>query len=190
LTRVFKTLIVSAALCLLVAPIAHASYRDVIKDCAEDGVLDKKYSDAELTKAKKKLPADVNEYSDCREVIGAAIGGAGKHGGGGGGTTPGAPPANAAQAKDQQALKGLVGGAKKPSVKVGDHLLAPGKNGLFRPASARNDLPLPLLLALIAIGIVALLGAAYALRRRIPALAKIPLPRIALPRVSVTRQRD
>lgn len=192
LTRVFKTLIVTAALCLLAAPIAHASYRDVIKDCAEDGVLDKKYSDAELTKAKKKLPADVNEYSDCREVIGAAIGGAGKHGGGGGGgTTPGAPPADAAQAKDQQDLKGLVnGGAKKPKVKVGDHLLAPGKNGLFRPASARNDLPLPLLLALIAIGIVALLGAAYALRRRVPALAKIPLPRISLPRVSVTRQRD
>jgi hypothetical protein len=194
---VFKTLIVTAALCLLVAPIANASYRDVIKDCAEDGVLDKKYSDADLQKAKKKLPADVNEYSDCREVIGAAIGGAGKHGGGtgggggGSGTTPGAPPADAAQAKDQQDLKGIVaGGANKPKVKVGDHLLAPGKNGLFRPASASNDLPLPLLLALIAIGIVALLGAAYALRRRIPALAKIPLPRVSLPRVSVTRQRD
>src|SRR4051812_50109847 len=81
----FKTLIVTAALCLLVAPIAHASYRDVIKDCAEDGVLDKKYSDSELQQAKKKLPADVNEYSDCREVIAAAIGGAGKHSGGGGG---------------------------------------------------------------------------------------------------------
>jgi hypothetical protein len=77
LNRVSKTLILVAALCLLVAPVAHASYRDVIKDCAEDGTLDKKYSDADLLKAKKKLPADVNEYSDCREVIGAAIGGAG-----------------------------------------------------------------------------------------------------------------
>jgi hypothetical protein len=197
LNRVSKTLILVAALCLLVAPIAHASYRDVIKDCAEDGTLDKKYSDAELLKAKKNLPADVNEYSDCREVIGAAIGGAGKHGGGspngggGGATSPGAPPADAAQAKDQQDLNGITGGgAKKPKVKVGDHLLAPGKNGLFRPASARNDLPLPLLLALIAIAIVALGGAAYALRRRVPAFAKIPLPRISLPRVSVTRQRD
>jgi hypothetical protein len=191
-TRVLKSLIVLAALCLLAAPIAHASYRDVIKDCAEDGVLDKKYSDAELTKAKKKLPADVNEYSDCREVIAAAIGGAGKHSGGkGGGTTPGAPP-SAGQAKDQSALNGLVkGGAKKPKVKVGDHLLEPGKNGLFRPASARNDLPLPLLLALIAIGLVALGGALYALRRRIPALAKIPLPRVSLPRrVSLSRNRD
>jgi hypothetical protein len=69
-------------------------------------------------------------------------------------------------------------------------VLSPGKNGLFRPASAHNDLPLPLLLALIAIAIVALVGAAYALRRRIPALAKIPLPRISLQRVPVTRQRD
>jgi hypothetical protein len=38
--------------------------------------------------------------------------------------------------------------------------------------------------------IVALGGGLYALRKRIPALAKIPLPRISLPRrVSFSRQR-
>jgi hypothetical protein len=199
MTRVIKTLIVFAALCMLAVPVAHASYRDVIRDCAEDGVLDKKYSDSELKQAKKKLPADVNEYSDCREVIAAAIGGAGKHSGGGGGAAGGgggagaaAAPATPAQAKDQNDLNNIVhGGPKRPAVKVGDHLVAPDKNGLFRPASARNDLPLPLLLALIAVGILALVGGAYALRRRIPALAKIPLPRIPLPgRVSLPRHRD
>jgi hypothetical protein len=194
MTRVTQTLIVLVALCALAVPAAQASYKDVIKDCAQDGVLDKKYSQGDLTKAKKKLPSDLDEYSDCREVIGAAIGGAGKHGGGGGGGNggaPGTPDAQAAHSRDQRDLNNIVkGSGAKPKVKVGDRTVEPGGNGLFRPASAENGLPLPLLLSLIAIGLVALGGGAYALRRRIPALAKIPLPRIPLPRgLSFSRQR-
>jgi hypothetical protein len=197
MTRVIQTLIVLVALCALAAPAAQAGYQDVIKDCAQDGKLDKKYSDAELIKAKKKLPADVNEYSDCREVIGAAIGGAGRSGGSGGGSgssggtdTGGPPAAQAARAHDKQDLAKIAHGASKPKVKVGDQTVTPGKNGLFSTASAENGLPLPLLLALIAMAIVALSGGLYALRKRIPALAKVPLPRISLPRrVSLSRQR-
>ena len=200
MTRVTQTLIVLAALCALAVPAAQAGYRDVIKDCAQDGKLDKRYSDAELIKAKKKLPADVNEYSDCREVIGAAIGGAGRHGGGGGNggaggssgsaDSGGPPAAQAARAQDKHALSKIVHGAHKPKVKVGDQTVTPGKNGLFSTTSAENGLPLPLLLALIAMAIVALGGGLYALRKRIPALAKVPLPRISLPRrVSFSRQR-
>jgi hypothetical protein len=48
MTRVIQTLIVLVALCALAVPAAQASYKDVIKDCAQDGKLDKKYSDAEL----------------------------------------------------------------------------------------------------------------------------------------------
>lgn len=194
MTRVTRTLIVLVALCALTAPVAHASYKDVIKDCAQDGKLDKKYSDAELIKAKKKLPSDLNEYSDCSDVISAAIGGAGKHGGGGGSGAGGGghtAPAPAAQQKDQNDLNKIVHGAgRKPKVKIGNQTLSPGKNGLFNTASAENGLPLPLLLALIAMALVALGGGIYALRHRIPALAKIPLPRIPLPRrVSLSRQR-
>jgi hypothetical protein len=198
MTRVIQTLIVLVALCALAVPAAQAGYQDVIKDCAQDGKLDKKYSDAELIKAKKKLPADLNEYSDCRDVIGAAIGGAGRPSGGGGsgggssgGAATGGPPAaQAARAQDKQALAKIAHGASKPKVKVGDQTVTPGKNGLFSTASAENGLPLPLLLALIAMAIVALGGGLYALRKRIPALAKVPLPRISLPRrVSFSRQR-
>jgi hypothetical protein len=198
MTRVLQTLIVLVAMCVLAVPAAQAGYKDVIRDCAQDGRLDKKYSDAELIKAKKNLPADLNEYSDCRDVIGAAIGGAGKHGGGGGsgggssgGAATGGPPvAQAARAQDKNALAKIAHSARKPSVKVGDQTVAPGKNGLFSTASAENGLPLPLLLALIAMAIVALSGGLYALRKRIPALAKVPLPRISLPRrVSFSRQR-
>lgn len=198
MTRVIQTLIVLVALCALAVPAAQAGYQDVIKDCAQDGKLDKKYSDAELIKAKKKLPADLNEYSDCRDVIGAAIGGAGRPSGGGGsggggsgGAATGGPPAaQAARAQDKNALAKIAHSARKPRVKVGDQTVAPGKNGLFSTASAENGLPLPLLLALIAMAIVALSGGLYALRKRIPALAKVPLPRISLPRrVSFSRQR-
>jgi hypothetical protein len=198
MTRVIQTLIVLVALCALAAPAAQAGYQDVIKDCAQDGKLDKKYSDAELIKAKKNLPADVNEYSDCRDVIGAAIGGAGRQGGGGGkggggngsSDTGGPPAAQAARAQDKHDLAKFAHGATKPKVKVGGQTLTPGKNGLFSTASAQNGLPLPLLLALIAMAIVALGGGLYALRKRIPALAKVPLPRISLPRrVSFSRQR-
>jgi hypothetical protein len=198
MTRVIQTLIVLVALCVLGAPAAQAGYQDVIKDCAQDGKLDKKYSDAELIKAKKNLPADLNEYSDCRDVIGAAIGGAGRHGGsggsGGGGSggadTGGPPAAQTARAQDKHDLAKIAHGASKPKVRIGDQTVAPGKNGLFSTASAENGLPLPLLLALIAMAIVALSGGLYALRKRIPALAKVPLPRISLPRrVSFSRQR-
>lgn len=200
MTRVIRTLIVLVALFALAVPAAHASYKQVIKDCAQDGKLDRKYSDADLIKARKKLPSDLNEYSDCSDVIAAAIGGAGKQGGGpggggsggGGGAQTGGPPAaQAAQQQDRHDLNKTVrGGGPKPKVRVGNQTLAPGKNGLFNAASAENGLPLPLLLALIAMAIVALGGGMYALRTRIPALAKIPLPRISLPRrVSLSRQR-
>jgi hypothetical protein len=206
MTRVIRTLIVLVAVCALAAPVAHANYKSVIRDCAQDGKLDRKYSDGDLIKAKKKLPSDLNEYSDCSDVIAAAIGGAGKHGGGGGGgatgggggaggggnAAPASPaPGDPAAQQDRNDLNKIVqAGGAKPKVRVGDRTVAPGKNGLFSTASAEQGLPLPLLLTLIAMAVVALCGGFYALRKRIPALAKIPLPRISLPRrVSFSRNR-
>ena len=45
----------------------------MIRDCALDGRLDQKYSNSELRRAHNNLPADLDEYSDCRDVIAAAI---------------------------------------------------------------------------------------------------------------------
>ena len=62
----------------------------------------------------------------------------------------------------------------------------PGSNGLFDLASASNDVPVPLLVALIAIGLLVILGGLVVLRERVPALARIPLlskiPRVSFPR--------
>ena len=69
---------------------------------------------------------------------------------------------------------------------VGGEQVQPGTNGLFDLASASNDVPVPLVLALIRIGVLALVGGFVALRERVPGLARVPLvskiPRVSRPR--------
>ncbi len=90
---------------LLIAPTAaHAAADpiDITRDCADDGVLQGDYTASELREARNKLPTDIDEYSDCRDVLsralndsasggdsgdGAGGGGGGTTGGGGGGGT-------------------------------------------------------------------------------------------------------
>ena len=186
-----NTLVLLAALGALALPAsALASPGQVIRDCAEDGSLDRKYSNSDLKKARKKLPSDLDEYSDCREVIGAAIdrspdgGGSGGPGGSGGAGAPSAPTP-----EDQAALEDLRSGKEPPSVKIGGEEVEPGKSGLFDLASARQEIPTPLLLALIALGLLALGGGAYVLRRRIPALAGLSARLPSLPGVPFLRRR-
>jgi hypothetical protein len=194
-TRLAYKLGLVMALCALALPaLASASPGAVIRDCAEDGRLDRKYSNSDLRKAENKLPADLDEYSDCREVIAGAItsgsvrgGGRGSGGSAGGDSSPAAAArAQAARAQDEAALDSLTASGKKPRVTVGGTEVEPEENGLFDLASATNELPLPLLLALIAVTLLAILGALVALRRRYPALERIPLlSKISLPRVSL-----
>jgi hypothetical protein len=191
--RVVHRLIVIAALLALAAPaVAQASPQAVIRDCADDGHLDGKYSNDDLRRAADTLPSDLDEYSDCREVINGAItGGSDKGGGRDSGPKGSASAANrerSARARDANALKDATG--RKPKLNVDGRSVEPGANGLFDTASSSNGLPLPLLLALIAVGLLAMVGALYALRRRVPALAKIPLPSLSsLPRVPFPRFR-
>ena len=190
MTVLSRTTLICLATLLLLAlpPAASASYKQVIQDCAEDGTLDRSYSQADLKKAEDRLPSDLDEYSDCREVIAAALGGGKGSGAGGAGGI--SPQEAAARQQDRAALDALTGGAaKKPRVKIGDKVIEPGGNGLFSRAGGSYGMPLPLLLALIAVGLLAAGGAAYALRRRIPALSSISLPRPSLPRVPLPRLR-
>ena len=205
MTPMRKTLILCLALLALGVPAAaHASSSAVIRDCADDGRLQHKYSRGDLEGARKHLPADLDEYSDCRSVINDAIAalGASKKGDGGGGGggnggssrghasshKPSAAAKRRQQVSDATALNEATKG-HKPTLRIGDKTVKPGSNGLFHLASAANGLPLPLLLALIAVGILALVGGLYALRSRVPALASLPLPRVSLPRVRLPRFR-
>ena len=192
-----KTTLLLAVLVALLAPaVARADSGKVIRDCADDGQLQGHYSNKELRQALKDLPADLDEYSDCREAIGAAIGKGGGHerggggngggGGGGGGHQPSAASTTRDRAADAAALDNATRGGK-PKLRVGGEEVTPGKNGLFRNATASHSIPGPLLAALIAMGVLALAAGFMALRRWVPVFAKIPLPRlpfrVSLPRV-------
>src|SRR5919204_2301596 len=101
---------IAAATTLLRSPdIALASPQAVIRDCAQDGKLDHHYSLSDLKKAEKKLPADVNEYTNCLDVINQAeVAGSGSkgqsaHGAAAGGGSGGGG-AGTGSARDTQAL--------------------------------------------------------------------------------------
>lgn len=200
--RALRNLLLLTLLGALALPaLAHA---DPQRDCAGDGDLDKNYTNSQLRKALDDLDTGLDEYSNCREVIKAAIasgsdkrsnGGGGGSGGGGGGSGGGGggggevtPDEQQARANDNAELEALTGDSKEkePQVIVGGEQVKPGSNGLFDLASASNDVPMPLLLTLIVIGLLAIAGGLVALRGRVPALGRLPLvskiPRVSLPR--------
>src|SRR3954447_24323181 len=76
---------------LALAPPAHAaggSTTEIIRDCFDDSVLQGHYTVSELRKARANLPTDVDEYSDCRDVLSRAIAAQTQSSGGG---SPGGP---------------------------------------------------------------------------------------------------
>jgi hypothetical protein len=202
-TRIMRHLLLLAAFVALAAPaVASASPRQVLDDCNDDGALSRQYSTDDLRKALDNMPTDLAEYSDCEEIIGAAITGGSDKGqgrgspgqgvGGAGAADPGEQAARAQDAADLEALTAAAqeDNGKKPTIQVGDETVKPGGNGLFDLASASNGLPTPLLVALIVLGLLALAGGFAALRGRMPALGRVPLlSKIPTPRVPFTKQR-
>jgi hypothetical protein len=57
------SLVVIAVLLLGLPAAARASGADVIRDCADDGKLDKPYTAKELQDAERNLPSDIDEYT-------------------------------------------------------------------------------------------------------------------------------
>jgi hypothetical protein len=204
-TRVVRHLLLLATLAALAVPgAAAASPGQVLADCNDDGALSRQYSNSDLRKAIDNMPTDLAEYSDCKEIIGAAITGGSDKGqgrgspgqgvGGAGASDAGEQAARAQDAKDLEAITSGAGGSgsdrKPPKVQVGGESVEPGTNGLFDLSSASNQLPTPLLIALIAVGLLALAGGYVALRGRVPALSRVPLlNKIPTPRVPFSKQR-
>jgi hypothetical protein len=194
--RAATRLLVLAVLAVLALP--GSAMANPLLDCNDDGDLDKSYKNAELRRALDNLPTDLDEYSNCREILSGAITGGSDKGGNRPATAPGAdgsalpPEEQAARAEDSEAFTAITADPESnpPSVEVAGEKVEPGSNGLFDLASASNDLPVPLLVALIALALVALIGGLVAVRERVPALARIPLlSKIPTPRVSFPRFR-
>jgi hypothetical protein len=47
----------------------HASVAAIARDCAQDGTLDRHYRSADLTRALRRLPADIDDYTNCGDLI-------------------------------------------------------------------------------------------------------------------------
>lgn len=194
--RVLRNLSALGVIALLVLPAtAQAS---ALTDCIQDNDLDRNYSNSELRNALDNLPTDSDEYGNCREILSGAITSGSDKGGNRPSSTgsdggPLSTTEQAARNKDTEALAALAGDngdPQTPSVDVGGETVEPGSDGLFDLASASNDLPMPLLVALIALAALAVTGLLIALRGRFPALARLPLlskiptPRAPFPRSS------
>ena len=186
--RILRTLPVALALAAFAVPVpAFASGDDVIRDCADDGVIDGNYSDRELREGERELPSDIDEYTDCREAIRAELGSdrGGSGGSGGGGRSSNDPNlvtdsgAVAGSREDRDALDELTagGGGDRPSVDVGGTQVTPGEapgGKLLGAAQASNELPGSLLSALILLVLTAAAGTVLLIRRRgLPALPPV-----------------
>ncbi|HEX6652047.1 MAG TPA: hypothetical protein VF072_04840 [Thermoleophilaceae bacterium] len=188
-------LLVTCALAVLVLPApANASANQVLRDCIYDGKLDHHYSNAELRRARDHMPSDADEYSDCRDIIAAAIKGGSDRSGGK--ASPGIAATDpvaeaAAQQTDQSDLAAIANSDKTPKLDVGGQNLKPDSSGFFNLGGAANQVPVPLLIALVLLCMTALATGLGSIRERVPALARIPfLSKIPTLRVPFSGRRD
>jgi hypothetical protein len=171
-----RLLMLSGLILLLAAPTASAGVREqILREC-QDGRITGNYTPKQLRDARKNIPTDIDEYSDCRDVLSRAALAGGNSGGGGGGNAPVAPGG--------LSLAGTTGNLLKPeaddekdalSEARGDagSLSVDGKQVL--PAAAgfstgsRHGLPTTLLIVLILLGLCGAAAVAPAVRRRVVA---------------------
>ena len=180
---------------------AQASPEAVVRDCAKDGSVDGSYSDKDKRAALKKIPADLDEYSDCRAAIKASIGGpeagiSNKPPGPGGGGSGSAGGSGGGQADtngdgkvspaERKAADNVEVALKRDKDRtntentLGDRKTDPGKVGAIDAGNTSNGLPLPVILAIAALALLAAAAATLILGRRNPrvaqALRRVPLP--------------
>jgi hypothetical protein len=165
-----RAIVIAATVFALVPSAAWADGRAVIRDCTDNGRIDGHYSQSEYRDAEANMPSDVDEYTDCRDVIRraqlAAAGAGNKSTSGGSGTKTVAPPPPAAKtdplasASPQERAEVKTAASSPSAVKIGHSSLRPGALGTST-SSAVSDIPTPLLiaLALVAAGALALVGA-------------------------------
>jgi hypothetical protein len=162
---------------------------EVIRDCAEDGDLDGDYSQEELDEAYENMPSDIDEYTNCREVIQGARE---QRGGGGGDNNAGSPPGSAdttggsgggatapgGQGTDVDEINSRAENAPNddaPTASVaGEELDSSG--GTYSADADSGGMPTALIVALILVALGAVAGAAYLLRDHLPPALSSRLP--------------
>lgn len=181
--RLFSLCGALCALCLVAASPALADRDAIIADCADDGKLQGKYSSSELRDARKNLPSDIAEYTDCADVLrrgelpsggGSSSSGSGATaaaaGGGGGSSPSGGSGAGSTQAPstpdETRKLEQVAANGGDQAISVGGRSVVPGASGLT-PDAARNSIPGTLVAVLLLLLLAAAVAATPALRRRL-----------------------
>jgi hypothetical protein len=165
---------------LLAAPtaLADGTRNKILREC-QSGSLSGDYTAREIRDARSNIPDDLDQYTDCRDVLTRALlsragGGSGSGGddagttggtGGSGGGDGGAPLTPSTDA-DRKALEQAAAAGEVP-VEIAGRRVTPGESAF------RNDLPATLIVLLALLAAAALAGLAPLLRRRAPALAAI-----------------
>jgi hypothetical protein len=169
-------MVLIAVLALLVAApaaLADSTRNQILREC-QSGRLTGDYTAREIRDARANIPDDVDQYTDCRDVLtrallslagggadgggsgtdlgGAGSGSTGVFGGGDAGGTPLTPSTDA----DRQALEQAATGGGQP-VEVAGRRVTPG--------AASNDLPSTLLVLLILLAAAAVAALAPQIRR-------------------------
>jgi hypothetical protein len=172
-SRIWTALAVALLCALAVPALAAASGAQVIRDCADDGRLSRTYSQSDLRKALEDLPTDIDEYTDCRDVIrraqlGVAGGGAGGGAGPGAAAAPGAPgadPLATATPEERAAFEKAVAQGDEPVELDGRPITAGALGG--SAVGDILDLPTPLLVVLALLAVGGLGAAAAGARKRV-----------------------
>ena len=164
-------LVVICALTLLAGlpATALASPDEIYEDC-QDGRLDKRYSAKDYRRALNGLPTDIDEYTNCRDVIrraqlgfdGAGAGGGDGAGGPGGGVAVdgnGRPvdPLNSATPEERSAVEAA-------RTAVAPRITAVG----VRPGDTGTAVPAPLVVVLVLTGAAGLALSGSRLRALVP----------------------
>jgi hypothetical protein len=164
-------------LCLLVIPAtAGASGRTVVRDCTDNGRIDSHHSQGDYKSALGSLPSDVDEYTDCRQIIEQAkrrdarsdssSGGSGGSGSGGGfsggaggfgsfDTTTPPPASNVPSSPSESGAVANAAAQGGAPVAVAGEPITPGGTGITE-AAFRHDVPGPLLALVVLLGLGAL----------------------------------
>jgi cobalamin biosynthesis Mg chelatase CobN len=157
-------LAILATVGLSIAPTAaHASAQALITDCLTNGKIVGHYPLSDYIQALAHLPTDVDEYSDCSDVIRRAeqtlaAGGKAAAAAAAAAAAPANPRANplATATPSEQAAVSQAEASGARSAQLGGG--APAAPGVVatRTASASNGIPTPLLVALAIVVLIAL----------------------------------
>jgi len=189
LPRILIALAAVLALPAAAAPAHAASPQQIYDDC-DNGRLDRRYSEADYRRALKEIPEDIDEYTNCADLIRSGLagidtaggGGDGSGSGGGGGSGGGAAGGGGPSGLPQGNGVGSVpldpkGKPLNPLIDAQDaerqeitaaqsgRDIQPTSAGV-RPGEPDGELPAPMIVVLVLAGLAAVAAGALGVKQR------------------------